>query len=60
MSTKEAVIEMIRRLPDDVTVPDILTELYFRQLVDEGLSQLGAGKGLAHAEAKKQLSEWLD
>jgi hypothetical protein len=53
MSTKESVIEMIRRLPDDVTVPDILTELYFRQLVDEGLAELDAGKGVSHEEAKK-------
>ena len=60
MSTKEAVIAMIQRLPEDVTVPDILTELYFRQLVDEGLEQLDAGKGVPHEEARKQLGKWLD
>ena len=60
MSTKDAVIELIKRLPDDVTVPDIIAELYFRQKVDEGLRQLDAGEGIAHEEAKRQLSSWLD
>lgn len=29
-TAKELVIEMIQRLPDDVTVPDIMAELYLR------------------------------
>jgi predicted transcriptional regulator len=60
MSTKEAVIEIIKRLPDDVTLPDIMAELNFRQQVDEGLSQLDAGQGLSHEEAIRQLSQWLN
>ena len=40
VSTKDAVIEMIRRMPDDATVPDIMEELYFRQKVDGGLGQV--------------------
>ena len=59
MSTKEAVIEMIKRLPDKVSVPDIIAELYFRQKVDEGLRQLDAGKGIPHDKAKKKLAKWL-
>jgi predicted transcriptional regulator len=59
MSTKDAVIEMIKRLPDDVSVPDIMAELYFRQKVDEGLQQLDAGQGVPHDEAKRQLAPWL-
>jgi hypothetical protein len=59
MSTKEAVIEMIRRLPADVTVADIMAALYFRFRVDEGLRQLDEGPGIPHDEAKKQLASWL-
>jgi hypothetical protein len=51
MSTKETVIELIIRLPDDVSVPDIMAELYFRQKVDEGLHELDAGQGVSHEEA---------
>jgi predicted transcriptional regulator len=60
MSTKEAVIEMIRRMPDDATVPDIMNELYVRQKVEAGIQQLDAGEGVEHEEAKKRLSRWLD
>ena len=59
MTTKEAVLEMIQRMPEDVTVPDIISELYVRQQVDEGLRQLDAGEGISHEEAKRRLSRWL-
>ena len=59
MTTKQAVIDMIQRLPDDVTVTDIMSELNFRQKVDDGLRQLDAGEGVDHEEAKKRLSRWL-
>ncbi len=58
-NTKDAVIEMIRRLPDDVTIADIMAELYFRQKVDAGLRQLDQGEGIDHEEAKKRLGPWL-
>ena len=60
MSTKEAIIEMIKRLPDNVTVSDVMAELYFRQKVDEGLRQLDAGKGIPYRQVKKKLARWLD
>ena len=58
-TTKDLVIEMIRRMPDDASVPDIMAELYFRQKVDAGLRQLDAGEGIDHEEAKKRLAPWL-
>jgi len=58
-TTKEVVIEMIQRLPDDVTLTDIMAELYFRQKVDEGLRQLDSGEGISHEDAKKRLARWL-
>lgn len=58
-NTKDAVIEMIRQLPDDATVTDIMAELYFRQQVDEGLQQLENGEGIEHEEVERRLSKWL-
>jgi len=52
---------MIEELPEDITVSDIMAELYFRQNVDEGLKELAEGKGISHEEAKKKrLSRWLN
>lgn len=58
-TTKQAVVDMIQRLPDDASVEDIMAELYFRQKVDEGLRQLDAGEGIDHEEAKRRLGKWL-
>ena len=59
-TTKQAVIEMIERLPDEASVEDIMAELYFRQKVDEGLRQLDAGEGIDHEEAKQRLAKWIN
>jgi hypothetical protein len=57
---KEQVIEMIRQLPDESTVDDIMEELYFRMQVDRGIKELDAGKGISHHEVRDRLSRWLE
>jgi predicted transcriptional regulator len=59
MTIKQAVIDIIQRLPDDATIADIMAELYFRQKVDAGLRQLDEGQGVDHHQAKQRLSKWL-
>jgi len=59
MTTKERAADIIRRLPDDVTTADIISELYVQLKVEAGLRQLDAGEGIEHAEAKERLRKWL-
>jgi len=59
MSTKDAVIEIIKKMPDEVTLSDIMAELYFRKKVDEGLRQLDEGQSIPHEDVKKRLGRWL-
>jgi predicted transcriptional regulator len=56
---KQQVIKMIQNLPDEVSVDDIMAELYFRLQVDAGLKELNEGKGIPHGEVEKQMSKWL-
>ena len=56
---KDDVIELIRRLPDNVTLPDIMEELYVRQKIQRGLTQLDSGQGMTTDEAKQRLRRWL-
>jgi predicted transcriptional regulator len=56
---KEQVIQMIQELPEDITVDDVMAELYFRLQVDGGLKELDAGKGLSHEEVEKRMGKWL-
>ena len=59
MIMKETILEMIRKLPDDVTLADVMAELYFRQKVDQGLRELDEGKGIPHEQARERLQKWL-
>jgi len=56
---KQQVIQMIQSLPEDVTVDDIVAELYFKLQVDAGLKELDDGKGIPHEEIEKRMSKWL-
>jgi len=56
---KEQVIRMIQELPDEVSVDDIMAELYFKLQVDTGLKELDEGKGIPHEEVEKRMSKWL-
>jgi hypothetical protein len=56
---KEAVIEMIKEMPDDSSLTDIMAELYFRQKVDRGLKELDEGKGITHKVVRERMKKWL-
>jgi len=56
---KEQVMNMVRALPDDATIDDILAEIYFKGQVDAGLKELDAGQGLSHEAVEKRMSKWL-
>ncbi|HEO65680.1 MAG TPA: hypothetical protein ENI73_07400 [Spirochaetes bacterium] len=56
---KEQVIKMLKSLPENVTLEDIMDELYFKLQVDSGLNELNEGKGIPHEEVEKRLAKWL-
>ena len=59
MTQKEQIVKIIEKLPDDVTVSDVIAELYFKQQVDAGLKELDEGKGVSHLMVKEQMAKWL-
>jgi predicted transcriptional regulator len=56
---KKEVIKMIQSLPDEVTLDDIMAELYFKLQVDAGLKELDEGKGIPQEAVEKRMSRWL-
>ena len=56
---KQEVMRMIGSLPEDVTIDDIMAELYFRLQVDAGLKELDDGGGIPHEEVEKRMAAWL-
>jgi predicted transcriptional regulator len=54
-NAKQKVLEAIERLPPDATLEDAIERLVFLAKIDRGLTELDAGKGVDHAEAKRRL-----
>ena len=55
---KNEVLELIRRLPDNVTTSEIMEEIYFKQQVDKGLRDVAEGRVLSHTELKGKIAKW--
>ncbi len=59
VAPRDAIIEMIRTMPDDATADDVMAALFVRQKIEIGLRQLDAGEGIPHEEAMKRLAKWV-
>ncbi|MEW6061356.1 MAG: hypothetical protein AB1600_05375 [Bacteroidota bacterium] len=57
--TKAKAIELIKSLPEQTTIDDIISELYFKLQVDAGLKELDEGKGIEHFKVEQRLEKWL-
>ncbi|MEW6378245.1 MAG: hypothetical protein AB1611_01425 [bacterium] len=58
-TTKDAVISLVKQLPDDSTLEDIMEHLYVKQKILKGQRQLETGQFYTHEEAKEIMKEWL-
>lgn len=56
---KENIIEMIKALPNDVSMEDIIEAIYIRQKIQKGLKDSEEGRLFTHEEAKERLAKWL-
>jgi predicted transcriptional regulator len=60
VETKEAVRNLLDRLPDDCSLEDVLYHLYVIHTIKDGLADIEAGNTLPHAEVAARLREkWL-
>jgi predicted transcriptional regulator len=58
-SPKQAVLEMIHRLPEDASLEDIQYHLFVLQKVERGLNDVEAGRVVSQDEVEKRLQKWL-
>ncbi|MGE3984189.1 MAG: hypothetical protein AB7G38_08470 [Dehalococcoidia bacterium] len=59
MTTKEAMIEVIKQLPEDASVEDAIEKLYFLRSLERGLDQIRQGKTVSNEEVMKRIEKWL-
>ena len=55
---KTEALELIRKLPDEVSTSAIMEELYFKQQIDKGLEDVAEGRVLTHKELKERIARW--
>jgi len=59
MNTKQAVLDLLKKLPDDCTLDDLQYHLYVLQAVERGRGEIATGKKLSHEEVKRKLrAKW--
>jgi len=60
MSTiKEEVISLVKKMPENTTLEDIMERIYVKQKILKGQKQLASGQFYTHEEAKEIMNEWL-
>ena len=59
MSDKEAVIELLKRLPLEVSLREILREIEFIAGVKEGLAEIDQGQGMSVEAVEKMMAAWI-
>ncbi|GAB4367193.1 MAG: hypothetical protein Kow0042_07650 [Calditrichia bacterium] len=54
---KEQVVQIIKSMPGDITLDDIMAELYFKLQVDAGLKEPDERKGIPHSQVKERMEK---
>lgn len=55
---KDEALDLIPKLPDNVTTETIMEELYFKQQVEKGLKDVAEGRVLTHEQLKERMAQW--
>jgi predicted transcriptional regulator len=59
MSNREIAIDLIRKLPESVSLQEIAREIEFVAGVREGFAQTDRGEGVSAEEVRKMLPSWI-
>ncbi|RCJ41997.1 hypothetical protein A6770_35510 [Nostoc minutum NIES-26] len=58
MSDRETVLELIKRLPPNVSLREIVREIEFVAAVKEGLEEIDRGKGVSIESVEQMIEAW--
>ena len=56
---KENILKMIKELPDDSTLEDIMYHLYAREKILRGLKDADEGRKVSNEKAKEVIEKWF-
>jgi len=58
MSNRELVIDLVKKLPADTPLKDIVREIEFVAGIQEGIEQSNRGEGITIDEARRLIKTW--
>ena len=58
MNVKEEVIALVKTLPDDTTIEEIMYHLHVKQKVLKGLKDIEEGRAHTLEEVKQMAKKW--
>lgn len=59
MLTKEKVLQIVKQLPDQFLLDELLDKMMLLQKIEKGLAQSDSDEIIADGKLDKPLSEWL-
>ena len=59
MSTKEKVIDGLKKLPDSVTIDEILDQIFLIEKIEIGIQQSDNNMVVSEDDLEKRLHKWL-
>lgn len=59
MSNREIAIDLIQKLPEDMSLRDIAREIEFVAGVREGFEQIERGEGLPAEKVREMVPSWI-
>ena len=58
-TVKESVMSMLKEMPENSTLEDIMESIYVKQKILKGQKQLETGQFYTHEEAREIMKAWL-
>lgn len=55
---KEEVLELVRQLPDEIDIEELIYRLYLREKLAAAEADIAAGRTLSAEEVRQQAVEW--
>ncbi len=57
--TKQQVLEIVKELPEEVDIDEIMYRLYLRQKLEAAEKDVREGRIVSHEEVVKETSTWV-
>ena len=59
MTTKQMVMQTMKRLPADASIEEAMEKLLFLAKVEKGIQQADASQTIPHGRVKERMRKWL-